>query len=80
MRVIAICLLAAALLGCQTAKPPAPPPPARALCLPVVPYSPQKQTAIRRALDGLPAASVLHGVVRDYLALRDAARAACSQP
>lgn len=45
------------------------------ICLPMVQYSPAEQQQLARELTSLPSTSILHRVVADYLAFRDADRA-----
>lgn len=73
--ILAGAAVSALIVGCAH-EPPAPLA-AKPACLPTMSYTKAQSTAILRAYDALPASSPLIAMVRDYEALRDAARAAC---
>jgi len=75
-RLIAVSTLAFAILGCASQSQP-PPPPARALCLPVVPYTKAQGAEAVQEKNSVVHHAMLDRFLKDYLALRDAARAAC---
>jgi hypothetical protein len=64
------------LAACSTPQP-LPPPPAKALCLPVVSYSQAQGKELVAEKNRLRDHSMIDRYLAGYSALRDAARAAC---
>jgi hypothetical protein len=75
-RLLAAPTLALALAACSTSQP-ALPPPSKPLCLPVVAYSKAQGRELVKEKNSVQMHFMIDRYIRDYGALRDAARAAC---